>query len=111
MTVAGNEVLSSELLTKIEEEAPAAVCIAALPPGGLVRARLLCKRLRTSFPELSILVGRWGLTKETEQNQKALLEAGANYVRTTLVATRDDVVAWLPALAERHSSDFATSAR
>ena len=46
MTIAGKDVLASELLTMVEKRAPQAVCIAALPPGGLTHARFLCKRLR-----------------------------------------------------------------
>jgi predicted PurR-regulated permease PerM len=102
LIIAGHEVLSSELLTMIEEQAPAVVCIAAVPPGGLARARFLCKRLRSRFPELRLLVGRWGLTTTEEKQDKTLRDAGADYVRNSLVACRDDLVAWLPALAEKH---------
>jgi len=101
LKIAGNEVLSSELLTMIEEQAPAVVCIAAVPPGGLARARFLCKRLRSRFPELRLLVGRWGLTMGEEERDKTLRDAGADHVRNSLVASRDDLVAWLPALAEK----------
>ncbi len=53
--------LTSELLALVEERRPAAVCIAATPPGGLAHTRYLCKRLRSRFPELKVLVGRWGM--------------------------------------------------
>lgn len=53
--------LTSELLGLVEERRPAAVCIAATPPGGLAHTRYLCKRLRSRFPELKVLVGRWGM--------------------------------------------------
>ena len=52
--------LTAELLDRVDERRPAAVCIAAIPPGGLAHTRYLCKRLRSRFPELKILVGRWG---------------------------------------------------
>ena len=57
------ETLTAELLDLVEERQPALVCIAAIPPGGLAHTRYLCKRLRTRFPDLRILVGRWGLTE------------------------------------------------
>jgi hypothetical protein len=52
--------LTAELLDLVAERRPAAVCIAAIPPGGLAHTRYLCKRLRARFPDLKILVGRWG---------------------------------------------------
>ena len=52
--------LTAELLDRVAERRPGAVCIAAIPPGGLAHTRYLCKRLRSRFPELRILVGRWG---------------------------------------------------
>src|SRR5437773_12173300 len=55
------DALSSELLGTVEEVRPAALCVAALPPGGLALTRYLCKRLRPRFPDPNILVGLWGL--------------------------------------------------
>ena len=55
----GPETLTAELLDMVARRRPAAVCIAAVPPGGLAHTRYLCKRLRSRFPELKILVGRW----------------------------------------------------
>jgi hypothetical protein len=52
--------LTGELLDRVAERRPAAVCIATIPPGGLAHTRYLCKRLRSRFPDLKILVGRWG---------------------------------------------------
>jgi hypothetical protein len=101
LQVASSDTLSSELLERVEQEQPAAVCIAALPPGGQGRIRYLCKRLRQRFPQLRILVGRWGASTPAEQYQKFAEKMGANQVRTTLLETRNDIVAWLPALAER----------
>ncbi len=53
--------LTAELLEQVAERRPAAICIAATPPGGLSHTRYLCKRLRTRFPDLKLLVGRWGI--------------------------------------------------
>src|SRR5262249_26437827 len=60
LEVFSRDTLSAEIVNRINEEHPAAVCIASLPPGGVSHARYLCKRLRGHFPELKILVGRWG---------------------------------------------------
>ena len=40
------ETLTGELLAKVAERKPAAVCVGSLPPGGLSHARYLCKRLK-----------------------------------------------------------------
>jgi predicted PurR-regulated permease PerM len=69
------ETLTVELLDLVEERQPALICIAAIPPGGLAHTRYLCKRLRTRFPDLRILVGRWGLT-EIAANPDPLQERG-----------------------------------
>jgi hypothetical protein len=44
--------LASDLIEQISEVVPAVVCIAALPPGGVARARLLCLRLRIELVAL-----------------------------------------------------------
>jgi predicted PurR-regulated permease PerM len=85
--IIGTAALVSEIIARVESEHPVAICIAALPPGGLARTRLLCKRLRGRFPQLKILVGRWGLTENTEANREQLVAAGADQIGTTLGET------------------------
>lgn len=99
MEVLSKEMLSAELVAFAGEKVPAVVCIGALPPGGLARTRYMCKRLRARLPNAKIVVGRWGLKNNVEQNQEQLLEAGADQVETTLLETRAHLSAWLPVLA------------
>jgi len=74
----------------VERTRPAAVCLGALPASGLAaRTRYLSKRLRARFPDLRIIVGRWGLREEDETERRRLEVAGASYVGTTLVETRE----------------------
>jgi len=94
------EMLSAELVALAGEKEPAVVCIGALPPGGLAHTRYLCKRLRVRLPEARIVVGRWGLKGDAEQNEVQLREAGADQVETKLLETRDRLHAWLPALTQ-----------
>jgi len=82
------EMLSAEIVAAVEERDAAVVCIAALPPGGLAQRRYLCKRLRQRLPDLRILVGRWGLRGNAEENRALLLAAGADAVGTTLLESR-----------------------
>ena len=115
--------LTSELLDQVADRKPALVCIAATPPGGLAHTRYLCKRLRSRFPDLKILVGRWGprdIGRATNSIQEAgadpvgeppketsvdtmvatLREAGADLVATTLLETRQQLSSLLPVLVQ-----------
>jgi predicted PurR-regulated permease PerM len=82
-------VLSSEVVERAAAEGPAVVLIAALPPGGLAQALYLCKRLRRRFPDLKLLVGRWGQKDMPPRVHERLTRAGASHVDTTLLASRD----------------------
>jgi predicted PurR-regulated permease PerM len=86
------EKLASEVLDAAAEKNPGLVCIAALAPGGLSQARYLCKRLRSRFPDLKIIVARWGVTGETAEAQRLLLAGGADRVATSLLQARDEIV-------------------
>jgi methylmalonyl-CoA mutase cobalamin-binding subunit len=88
----GVEVLSSrataaEVVKRVEEAAPAVVCVAALPPGGVALGTHLCKRLRACFPGLRIVVGRWGQEEQVEKVRERFRHAGADVVSTTLLDT------------------------
>ena len=104
------EMLSAETVAVAAEKNPAVVCIGALPPGGLAHTRYLCKRLRAQLPHAKILVGRWGLKANVEQNQERLREAGADQVETTLLETRDNLTAWLPVLEYEQAKTTANGA-
>jgi predicted PurR-regulated permease PerM len=83
--------LSSEILSWVKENRPALVCIAALPPGGIAHARYLCKRLRAQFPELKILIGRWGQADELSKMVEGFRSLGADFVSATLLESRSQV--------------------
>jgi predicted PurR-regulated permease PerM len=85
-----DETLTSEVVSLVGEKSPALICIATLPPGGLTQTRYLCKRLRARFPDLKIVVGRWGTG--SEDSNKILLAAGADKVGTTMIETRAQIV-------------------
>jgi len=84
------QLLASEVIALVESTQPAVVCLGALPASGLAaRTRYLSKRLRARYPELRIIVGRWGLREEHGTARRHLEAAGATYVGTTLVETRE----------------------
>jgi len=92
--------LTAELLELVAAKQPALVCIATIPPGGLAHTRYLCKRLRARFPDLRIIVGRWGKEAGTE-DAASLCEAGALSTATTLSETRRQLLSLLPVLVHR----------
>jgi predicted PurR-regulated permease PerM len=86
------KLLFSEILQKIEKETPSAVCIGSLPPDSFLHARLMSKRLRMKYPDLKIIVGRWGLKEGIPENDPETLElTGANYFNATLLKCRDQL--------------------
>ena len=88
LEVTALETLTSELAARIAADPPAVICIASLPPGGLAHARYLCKRLRDASPEILIIVGRWAPQRNSKIDRERLEQAGASFVTTTLLETR-----------------------
>jgi predicted PurR-regulated permease PerM len=86
------QLLTAEMLTRIQQERPAVVCIAALPPGELAHTRYLCKRLRAQLPDLKIVVGRWGQQDNLAKVGERLRSAGADQVAASLRETRSQVL-------------------
>jgi predicted PurR-regulated permease PerM len=104
------EMLTAEMVQEAAESGPALVCVGSLPPGGLAHSRYLCKRLRSRFPDVKIVVGRWGLKGNAEQNREQLRAAGADEVETTLTETRNRLRAWLPVLEDEPAQTPAGAA-
>jgi hypothetical protein len=84
--------LTSEVVAQIEQDEPAALFVANLPPGGLSHTRYLCKRVRCRFPDLRILVGFWGLDGNPEAPRRRLLDAGADLVGMSLLESRSQLL-------------------
>jgi hypothetical protein len=97
--IAAVETMTADLVAQVAEQAPALVCIGALPPGGLAHTRYLCKKLRARFPKVKIVVGRWGLTGGVEANREQLQDAGADLTATTILETRSQLTSLLSILA------------
>jgi hypothetical protein len=93
--VISRTLLASEVVELVEEVEPALIVIAAPPPGGQSHTRLLLLRLRARFPNLAIVVGRWGLADDVDQKREQLLSAGANEFGLTLEETRRQIEALL----------------
>ena len=78
---------TQELVAMIARDAPDLVCVASIPPGGVTHARHLCARLRARFPDLRIVVGRWGSADDVERERAQLLAAGVERVDVALLDT------------------------
>jgi predicted PurR-regulated permease PerM len=105
MKVVSVEKLAAEVTAQASEWQPAVLCISSLPPGGLAQARYLCKRLRAQCPDVKLVVGRWGLKRNVEENRRRLDSAGADYVDTTVLGVRNHLQGWLPVLDEGASAE------
>jgi predicted PurR-regulated permease PerM len=100
--------LASEMVSLVEERRPGLVCIGAITPGGLAHTRYLCKRIRARFPDVKILVGRWGPYGDLEQSRTSLASAGADRITGTLQEARDQL---LPLTSLEPSEDRSPPAR
>jgi predicted PurR-regulated permease PerM len=108
MQIVSTDRLVSEVVELVAEERPSLVCIASLPPGGLAHTRLLCKRLRSRYGGLKIVIGRWGLQSNIERNREQLMTAGADHFATTLHDSCTQIVQLGPFLnAQKESTEGA----
>jgi hypothetical protein len=105
--IAAVETMTADLVSQVAEQTPALVCIGALPPGGLAHTRYLCKKLRARFPEVKIVVGRWGLAGDGEANREQLQDAGADLTATTMLETRSQLNSLLPILTQEQGKSTA----
>jgi hypothetical protein len=104
--VVSTRALPVEIETLIEQKSPNLVFIAILPPGGLVQARYLCRRLRKRFPNLPIGVGYWGDVRDYDKLFRQIRSAGANFVATSLLQARNQITTLaLPTLVNESSPE------
>jgi predicted PurR-regulated permease PerM/methylmalonyl-CoA mutase cobalamin-binding subunit len=96
--VAAVATLTSEVVQQAAEFNPDVICVAALPPYGVAHVRYLCKRLRARFPDVHIVVGRWGGEVSAEDTAQ-FVEAGASSVTGSLSSARASLAGWLPVFA------------
>lgn len=91
----GVDTLAAELIERLNEFKPDAICIGSLPPAGFVQVRYLCKRLRQHDQSVRILAGRWGDLADADASAQ-LLEAGATKVDTKIESSLCELAAWRP---------------
>jgi hypothetical protein len=86
--MAATGLLASELVSLVRSQEFAVICLGDLPPSPPTKTRYLVKRLHAALPDLRIIVGRWSPPGVADDGSKALSEAGATLVATTIVETR-----------------------
>jgi predicted PurR-regulated permease PerM/methanogenic corrinoid protein MtbC1 len=88
------EALAGELVELVENKQPAAICVSALPPAAVTHAKYLCKRLRSRFPKVPLLIGLWQ-APDLEKATEALTEAGADRLVNNLHEGFSQVQQWI----------------
>ncbi len=81
---------SLQVAERVAEHSPRLVVVSHFPREGLALTRYLLRRLRTRFPEMSILVGRWG-QNDADSADEGLLSIGASELVFTLADARDRI--------------------
>jgi predicted PurR-regulated permease PerM len=89
--IVSGEVLVAELIGIIRAESPQVLCIGSLPPGGLHRARYLCKRLHAAVPDVPLVVLRPRAYLDEDAGAARLREAGATRVAGSIAEVLAEV--------------------
>jgi hypothetical protein len=74
----------TDMLDEVGQGGFRIACVSALPPFAVGQARSLCKRLRSRFPDLVILVGLWDFAGGVLRAQERIGTNCANAVATNL---------------------------
>lgn len=99
--VMSSDAIAEKKLDAAERKAVEVLCVSALPPNALLRARSVTRRLRSWFRTKKIMVGLWHVDLEDERLRKRLAVLTADHVVTTLAEAANQVtVLWRPAIAD-----------
>lgn len=74
--VLSTTLLKAELLQQVTEAAPDVILVSAMPPGALLHARYLCRKLRNQFPDVPIVVALWDAHGDLQKATTRLSSAG-----------------------------------
>jgi hypothetical protein len=91
MEITAARMQAVELVSLVRDQKFAVVCFADLPPSSSSKTRYLVRRLRSTLPELRIVVGRWAPPALRDESSQTLLDAGADHVASLLIESRDYV--------------------
>lgn len=91
LQIASARMLASDLVAEVKRSGVRIVCIADLPPSAPSKTRYMVRRLRAAVPDIQIVVGRWASAEFADDSAGPIRDAGADYVGTTLLETRDQL--------------------
>lgn len=72
--------LKAEMLERVLQSQPDVIVVSAMPPGALLHARYLCRKLRGQMPDAPIIVGLWDAQGDLRKATTRLSSASANEV-------------------------------
>lgn len=101
--IVSHQRLNFEFYKEVEDREPSVILLSATPPGSHGSVRLHLRKLRSTYPDLRICVGRWGVPEDVA-NADALLEAGATAVFTTFAETEKMLMAWFGVQRDKPAS-------
>jgi predicted PurR-regulated permease PerM len=82
MELCSTDLLVSESVELMSRNRADVICIGSTPPGGMLAAKLLCRRMRKRFPQAPILVARWA--SRSAADIESLRLAGASSAHTSI---------------------------
>jgi hypothetical protein len=85
MEITAARMQAVELGSFVRDRKFSVVCFADLPPSSSSKTRYLVRRLRSTLPELRIVVGRWAPPALADESSQTLLDAGADHVASLLI--------------------------
>jgi hypothetical protein len=100
---APNKLSAGELLGLVEKADVDVVCISVVAPSTIIHARYLCKKVRTRFPKVKIIIGLWGATENIAEATGRLRDSGADEVVVSLAEALNQIAKTAPLLAEEMS--------
>jgi methylmalonyl-CoA mutase cobalamin-binding subunit/putative methionine-R-sulfoxide reductase with GAF domain len=103
-TSAPGKLAAGELLGFAEKADVDVVCISVVAPSTIIHARYLCKKVRTKFPKVKIIVGLWGTTTENNaESPQRLRDSGADEVVVSLAEAVEKTANAAPLLVDEMS--------
>jgi predicted PurR-regulated permease PerM/methylmalonyl-CoA mutase cobalamin-binding subunit len=98
---APGKLAAGELLSFAEKPDVDVVCISVVAPSTIIHARYLCKKVRTKFPKVKIIVGLWGTATENKaESAQRLRDSGADEVVVSLAEAVEQIIKSAPLLTE-----------
>lgn len=91
--------LKGEMLERVAQSPPDALCISAAPPAAVIHARYLCKKLR-GVSRLPLIVGLWNAQGDIGRARDRLSASGADFVASRAAEVVDELNARLQGLRQ-----------